>query len=201
MKDQKSIRLFQNSFLEALTHVHPAIPALLWLPVVGALFFGAMKSSLTVGEVLLWSCFGLLIWTLVEYLLHRFLFHFPATSVLGKRLIYLFHGIHHDSPNDATRLVMPPVVAIILASIFLGAFLLIFGPVFVLPFFAGFMTGYLIYDYIHYAVHHFRPRTSLGRYIKQNHMSHHFAEHGAKWGVSSPLWDFLLGTFHEKKRN
>lgn len=201
VKQQKSVRLFQSDFLESLTHVHPIVPALIWLPVVGYFFFGAMQSSLSVSAVAAWAFFGLLFWTLTEYTLHKYLFHFPAKSTFGKRIIYLFHGIHHDSPNDATRLVMPPVVATVLASIFLGLFWLALGPVLVLPFFAGFMSGYLIYDYIHYSTHHFRPRTVIGRYIKQNHMAHHFAEHHAKWGVSSPLWDFVFGTYHDKKRN
>jgi sterol desaturase/sphingolipid hydroxylase (fatty acid hydroxylase superfamily) len=38
-----------------------------------------------------------------------------------------------------------------------------------------------------------------GKYLKKFHMDHHFAEMGAKWGVSSPLWDIVFGTVEERR--
>jgi sterol desaturase/sphingolipid hydroxylase (fatty acid hydroxylase superfamily) len=60
-------------------------------------------------------------------------------------------------------------------------------------------VGYLCYDYIHFATHHFRPRTRVGKFLKQHHMLHHFAEHGSRWGVSSPMWDYVFGTLEEDR--
>ena len=65
---------------------------------------------------------GAFTWTISEYCLHRFLFHFPARSRLGKWLVFLFHGNHHEDPKDKTRLVMPPAGAIpIMAVLYLLA--------------------------------------------------------------------------------
>ena len=71
--------------------------------------------------------FGILLWTLTEYLIHRYIFHYEPKTRVGKRLHYMIHGVHHDYPNDARRLVMPPSVSVPLAFLFYGMFLLIFG--------------------------------------------------------------------------
>lgn len=196
-KEYKSIRLFKNPVLEALTHVHPAIPFLIWIPVVLFLMWFSAWGQLEMGLglTLAWAGAGVLFWTLTEYLMHRFVFHFKTENKVGKYLVFLFHGIHHDDPQDPTRLVMPPVVSITLGSLFFGLFQVVFGTGGT-PFFAGFIAGYLVYDYIHFATHHFRPKTAWGKTLKENHMKHHFIAHGAKWGVSSPLWDHVFRTFN-----
>jgi len=200
MRQYKSMPMFENPLLEKFSHVHPIVPLVLWLPVVGyCLWKAASNPTITVVEILSFFIAGVVTWTLAEYCLHRFLFHWNADSKIGKRIVFIFHGIHHDDPNDWTRLVMPPVPAIFLAVIFFSLFQVIFGVPKVFPFFSGFILGYLAYDYIHYATHHFKPRTAFGRYLKQNHMLHHFSHKGEKWGVSSPLWDFVFGTYLPKK--
>jgi sterol desaturase/sphingolipid hydroxylase (fatty acid hydroxylase superfamily) len=194
-KAYASIRIFKNPILEALTHVHPSVPFLIWVPVVlFCLYQSVTALSLGVGGTVSFAVAGLFFWTLTEYAMHRYVFHFAAKSKPGQYLVWLFHGIHHDDPQDPTRLVMPPVVSITLGVLFFGLFQIVFGPSGT-PFFAGFIAGYLVYDYIHYAVHHFRPKTALGKALKENHMKHHFIAHGAKWGVSSPLWDHVFKTF------
>ena len=95
---------------------------------------------------------------------------------------------------------MPPVAAMILACVLYSIFRVFLGPTFVEPFFAFFLIGYLCYDYIHYAVHHFTPRTRVGKMLKQSHMNHHFVSHDSRWGVSSPFWDYVFGTLEEPKR-
>jgi sterol desaturase/sphingolipid hydroxylase (fatty acid hydroxylase superfamily) len=193
--------MFENDFMESLSHVHPATPAIVWTPVIAWLIWRAfvvheLAASTVAGLALL----GLFVWTLSEYLLHRLVFHFQAKSAIGKRIHFMIHGVHHDAPDDATRLVMPPVAAFILAAVLYTIFRLPLGPVLVEPFFAFFLIGYLAYDYIHYYVHHFNPRTRIGKFIKQNHMMHHFVTHNARWGVSSPLWDYVFGTAEEPGR-
>ena len=192
----QSIRLFKNPLLEALTHVHPSVPFILWIPIIFAVLYRA-EVSLTLLPLVIFFALGLFFWTATEYLMHRYVFHFEASTKAGKYLVFLFHGIHHDDPQDPTRLVMPPAVSLLLGSAFYFLFLLMMGPVVSAPFFSGFIVGYLIYDYIHFAIHHFKPRTEVGRILKDNHMKHHFiAQHG-KWGVSSPLWDHVFGTFKQ----
>lgn len=199
-KNATSIRIFKSDFLERFTHVHPAVPLVMWTPVIGALLYRSFAvHEISIASFVLASVLGLLLWTLVEYVLHRFAFHAKPEGAYGKRVVYIMHGLHHDDPNDPTRLVMPPLPALIYAVLLFVVFRALMGPVFVEPFFAFFLVGYLAYDYIHYYVHHFTPKTKVGKWLKQNHMLHHFAEHGARWGVSSPLWDAILGTLEEKK--
>ncbi|NDF15002.1 fatty acid hydroxylase [bacterium] len=194
MKPHESIRLFNNPLLEALTHVHPSIPFLIWVPIVAySLLRSFALNDPTAAILLVFS--GLLFWTLTEYAMHRYVFHFQARSKAGQYLVYLFHGIHHEDPEDPTRLVMPPVVSLVLGGLFFVLFNLILGPARSLPFFAGFISGYLVYDYIHFATHHFRMRSAWGKALKENHMKHHYLKKGGKWGVSSTLWDHVFGTF------
>jgi sterol desaturase/sphingolipid hydroxylase (fatty acid hydroxylase superfamily) len=190
-------RLFKNPVLEAFTHVHPSVPFILWIPILAYLMFINQRSGIPVVLTLGMVAFGLFFWTLTEYVMHRYVFHFKATTRAGKYLVFLFHGIHHDEPQDPTRLVMPPVVSIVLGTAFYFLFKLVFGEPRVIPFYVGFMTGYLVYDYIHFAVHHFTPKTAWGRTIKENHMKHHFIKKQGKWGVSSPIWDHVFSTFKQ----
>ena len=195
--EDASIRLFKNSFLESLTHVHPITPLLFWSPVVVYLLWRALfvfdLPGLQVAALLVPA---LLVWSLVEYLAHRFVFHYHARSAVGKRLVYLFHGVHHETPQDKSRLVMPPAGAVIIMSFLWLLFSALIPSPWVEPFCAFFIAGYLIYDYTHYATHHFPMRHLLGRALKRYHMRHHYAGSNAKYGVSTPLWDWVFGTMH-----
>jgi sterol desaturase/sphingolipid hydroxylase (fatty acid hydroxylase superfamily) len=185
--------------MERFTHVHPITPLLLWGPIVGYLLYRAVViHGLAIASVLAVGLVALAFWTFAEYLLHRWVFHYVGETHISRRIQFMIHGLHHDDPNDATRLVMPPIGSLILGVIFYTAYRLLLGPIWADPFFAFFVVGYLCYDYVHYAVHHFRPRTRLGKYLKQNHMDHHFKSPETRWGVSSPIWDFVFGTFEER---
>jgi sterol desaturase/sphingolipid hydroxylase (fatty acid hydroxylase superfamily) len=190
-----SIRIFQSSFCEFFTHVHPITPLIIWAPVSGFFLWRAFTfTHLSAASVFGLAFMGFIFWTLAEYLLHRFVFHFSPGSPIEEKFQFIIHGLHHADPVDPTRLVMPPFASVILAVIFYSIFFSVLGPRATGSFFGGFIVGYLCYDYIHYAVHHFTPRTRLGKFLKQSHMIHHFVSHDARWGVSSPLWDYVFGT-------
>ncbi len=202
---EPQIRLFRSDLLESLTRVHPAIVVCIWAPVI-AWFLSetwtsrpttGMTGATILGAVLL----GLFVWTFVEYVLHRFVFHFAPErpSPWLQRLIFLFHGIHHVQPWDKTRLVMPPSVSIPLAMLFYALFAwvldsLLAAPAWLAPTFAGFLLGYLAYDLLHYATHHLPMPSPALRWLKRHHLLHHHATPDERFGVSSPLWDLLLGT-------
>ena len=196
------IRLFKSDFLEFFSHISPVTIVVIWLPV--AVFFLVRSIVKAAAGVFPWYIpvgflVGLFIWTFSEYILHRFVFHFPAKTPRMQRITFLFHGVHHAQPQCKTRLVMPPVVSIPLAAIFYGLFLLIWSVLFKLPnwvdpSFAGFLVGYLIYDLTHYATHHFPMRNGYFKFIKRYHMQHHYKTPNARYGVSSPLWDMVFKT-------
>jgi sterol desaturase/sphingolipid hydroxylase (fatty acid hydroxylase superfamily) len=196
------VRLFRSNFLEFFTHISPMVVLIIWVPLVAYFIVrsvlmlpaGASWLQIPVGILV-----GVFIWTLTEYMVHRFVFHFHAKSPQLQRFFFLFHGVHHYQPQCKTRLVMPPVVSIPLAALFYGIFYLVvdrlFGaPSWVPALFAGFILGYLVYDMIHYATHHFPMRSGYLRFLKRYHMQHHFKTPELRFGVSSPLWDKVFGT-------
>ena len=195
LKPGKNIRLFKNPVLETLTYVHPVMPAMMWIPIlIYAFVYGITRDQIGVSFSFTLAGFGFFIWTLAEYLLHRFIFHYHASTPFGKRLMYLFHGIHHDDPEDQRRLLMPPAAAALIALILYSLFASILGVVNVKPFFSGFLVGYLCYDYIHFATHFSRFKSGTFLKLKQNHMKHHFVKPDALYGVSSTFWDKVFRT-------
>jgi len=186
--------LFDSRFLDFFSRVHPAVPALIFVPVIAVSIWAGLDRGYGAPETIGLILVGLLWWTLTEYWLHRLVFHWEPDHPLGSRLHFIMHGVHHDHPNDRLRLVMPPAVSIPLSALFLGAFALILGVPAAYPTFAGFIAGYLLYDYTHYHVHHHVPRTRAGKRLREQHMRHHFQDHRYGFGVSTPLWDVVFGT-------
>jgi dihydroceramide fatty acyl 2-hydroxylase len=185
--------------MEWFTHVHPITPLLIWVPVVAFLFWRSYEThQLNAFSILSVAFVAFVFWTFAEYVLHRWVFHYVGDTQFSRRMQFMIHGLHHDDPSDYTRLVMPPFASIWLATGFYFLYRSILGPIWVDPFFAGFLIGYLVYDYTHYSVHHFRPRTRLGKMLKQNHMNHHFKAPDSLWGVSSPIWDYVFGTTQQR---
>ena len=193
--------LFQSRFLDFFSRIHPVVPAVIYIPVITLLLVTGARDGQGALELTgLWLA-GLAIWTFSEYWLHRLVFHWDPDNKLGHRLHFIIHGVHHDHPNDKMRLVMPPGASIPLALLFFGAFLLIFGTPTAYPLFAGFLTGYLLYDYMHYYLHHFVPKSKLGKHLREQHMRHHFQDHRFGFGVSSPLWDAVFRTMPRTRRS
>ena len=95
---------------------------------------------------------------------------------------------------------MPLGASLPLGAVFLGAFYLFFGMTVTEPLFAGMVIGYLVYDGTHYAVHHFKQTTHVGRFIKRHHMLHHHMDNDGGFGVSSPLWDVVFRTMPSVKK-
>jgi sterol desaturase/sphingolipid hydroxylase (fatty acid hydroxylase superfamily) len=195
------IRLFKSDFLEFFTHIHPVVVLILFVPVVIFCLARALTEVVPapVGPVFLTYIAGLLVWSLSEYLLHRFVFHFEPTQPWLQRVWYLIHGVHHEQPQCKTRLVMPPILSIPLAFFFYGLFSLVVGivlgmPRMVGPAFAGFLTGYLCYDMVHYAEHHLAMRWGFLKFLKRYHLRHHYKDADNGFGVSSPVWDVVFRT-------
>lgn len=194
----ETVPLFENPWLERLTHIHPAMPAVVFLPAVAWFLARSLEDTSWLVAAGL-AVLGLLLWSLTEYALHRWVFHYRPRSPLGKRLHFLVHGIHHDYPRDSTRLVMPPPVSVPLAALFWLAFRAAFGAQHE-AIFAGFLLGYVIYDAIHYATHHWRMNGRVGRFLAEYHLRHHFRDDDRGYGVSSPLWDYVFGTVATRTR-
>ena len=189
---EESIKLFQNQWMNSLSKVHFTVPLYIFIPAIIFFIYKALSNG--IGAVPLILCFlgGLAIWTVTEYFLHRFVFHYYPTSEFGKKIHFIFHGVHHDYPRDKKRLVMPPSASIPLATLFYFFFSIFFDQTTLFAFFPGFLTGYLAYDMMHYAMHHHNFKSGFFKKIKQHHMLHHYQDPSKGYGVSSSLWDKIL---------
>jgi hypothetical protein len=142
---------------------------------------------------------GFVFWTLIEYILHRFVFHHHPKTKFGEKINYIIHGNHHEYPRDKERLFMPPLPSIIISSSFFSLFYFVMNKnAFV--FFPGFMFGYLIYGSMHYAIHAFNPPFKWMKSLWRNHHLHHYKHSELGFGVSSTLWDHVFGTMFDMKK-
>jgi dihydroceramide fatty acyl 2-hydroxylase len=197
----ETCRMFESDFLERFSRIHPATPFLAWVPVSAFFLIRCLVRRELAPQVVagLFLC-GMLAWTLAEYVLHRYVFHWVNDTSWGRRIHFLLHGVHHDYPSDKDRLVMPLLTSVPLAVLFYAVFTFALGHVVGEPLFAGFVVGYLFYDGTHYYVHHFIPTSRWGKLLRRHHMTHHHADHDGGFGVSTPLWDVVFQTLPAKKR-
>ena len=195
---EESTRIFKSSLLEGLSKVHYLVPLFIFIPVIIFFIVQAFTRQLGLAGFFVFFLVGLLVWSATEYLLHRFIFHYYPISGIGKRIHFIFHGVHHDYPKDKKRLVMPLSASIPMATIFYFLFFLVLQQNQLFAFFPGFLLGYLIYDMLHYAMHHYNFKSGIMKKIKQHHMLHHYHDSSKGYGVSSALWDDILQTKFSK---
>jgi sterol desaturase/sphingolipid hydroxylase (fatty acid hydroxylase superfamily) len=186
--------MFESRLLDRFTRVHPAVPVLIYAPVVVLLAVYAVRRD-GLWDTLGLAALGYALWTLFEYWLHRIVFHFEPEQGVGAKLHWMIHGVHHDHPNDPMRLVMPPAASVPLAVLVVGAMWAAFGSVHAPAVAAGFLIGYLVYDEMHYALHHHVPKSRLGKKLRELHMRHHFQDDERGFGISAPYWDRVFGTY------
>jgi sterol desaturase/sphingolipid hydroxylase (fatty acid hydroxylase superfamily) len=185
--------MFGSPLLDRFTRVHPVVPVLIFVPAILALVLTG-EQRVGVGHAFGLVLGGYAVWTLTEYWLHRVVFHFEPQRGFGARLHWMIHGVHHDHPNDPLRLVMPPAASVPLALVVIGLLWLIVGPVHAPAVVGGFFVGYVIYDEMHYALHHHTPKSGLGKRLRELHMRHHFQDDERGFGISAPYWDIIFRT-------
>ncbi len=190
-----SPRMFESDLIDYFSRTHPLVVPALYvpgsaIPLVYDICILKLNPAISFGLFVL----GFIGWTLTEYWLHRAVFHFKPSGPRSKRIYFLIHGVHHQWPKDRYRLVMPPAVSISLYFLFGGLFYLVLGPKWMWAFHSGFVAGYLVYDMTHFATHHLRPLTAWGRRVRRHHLLHHAKNSNQRFGVSTPLWDWVFGT-------
>jgi sterol desaturase/sphingolipid hydroxylase (fatty acid hydroxylase superfamily) len=186
-------RMFDQAFLEWFSHVHPAtlpaiyVPASIWITWLG------LQAGISMPASAMLFVAGLVLWTFMEYMIHRYSFHFAPRGRIGVILAYLIHGVHHAYPEDHRRWVVPPVVSIPIALLLYFTFRLVLGR-FVNPLGAGVAIGYCVYDLMHYFIHRGRMKSRIGRFLRSHHMQHHYSTPARRFGVSTPFWDYVFRT-------
>ncbi|KAG6333019.1 hypothetical protein ID866_6072 [Astraeus odoratus] len=214
-----SARLFGPNILELCTRTVWYVVPLIWLPIAINLFARSMLqfsgpiphfwndplypfynvSSLTMNALSkTLPCFflGNLIWTLLEYGMHRFLFHIDdllPDKPIFLTLHFLLHGIHHYMPMDRLRLVMPPVLFATLQAPFTRLAYILFPTSVANGIISGAFTFYAVYDCMHYALHHTRLPAYMQE-MKKYHLAHHYKNFELGFGVTSKIWDYVFNT-------
>jgi len=207
-------RLFDSDLFEGFSRNPWYRIPMLWLPIAGYLLYQGLtfdypehsffdKFLLTGGAqfsaiaVALTFLFGIFIWTLAEYGLHRGVFHFDDPLPDHKYALYLhfiIHGIHHTIPMDPDRLVFPPVLGFIVYSIFFPAITWLLPGNFGRIFAVGFIIGYVCYDMTHIYIHHCQPFIEHLKEMKRYHNKHHYIDGDNAYGITSKIWDKVFGT-------
>lgn len=186
--------LYRSRALEVIFTLAPP-----WLPYVtiGPLAIAAMigaSSALGAGWLALDAALGMLVWSLVEYLMHRFLFHAPAKSEAARVVLLLVHGHHHLWPDDPRRVAATPIQFGSLALLLHGLTTLALPSPHARAVWAGTMLGYLAYEAAHWIAHHGRATDGALGALRRHHMQHHHVDPASRWGIGSPLWDYVFRT-------
>jgi len=198
--EDRSIRMFENNFLDFFSRVHWTVPIFVYMPVIGfSIYLTVIDGVMSIPAKFGLFFLGIFAWSFFEYFMHRFVFHYHPTSELGKKIHFMTHGVHHDYPQDSMRLVMPPIVSLPLATLFYFVFWGTLGSHYMWPIYGGFVLGYLAYDILHYATHHFTIHWKWFKFLRKHHMEHHYGDPDKGFGVSSTLWDIIFRSGFNKK--
>lgn len=199
-----TLRLFDSDFLESLTRTAWWVVPAVWMPIVALFSVLAMAEmysrwGLYQGAFIWANCFvlGVLIWTLCEYSLHRWVFHWQPNPNSHFQIVlhFLLHGLHHKTPMDGDRLVFPPAPAAVIVAFFYVVYSSILPWHVFCAFGSGKLFGYIGYDMIHFYLHHGSPRPLTNmHYLKVYHHNHHFKNFDAGFGISTSLWDYVFST-------
>lgn len=185
--------LFKNPVLNKLTETNSAVViGSAFLLSVISLSYGTLftESSPWAQPALMLT--GLVVFTLIEYLAHRFAYHSEEYKN-PEHWQYKIHGAHHEFPTDRDILAMPLPLMLLLSAVLFSIFRLIMGD-FAYPFFAGIILGYGLYLSIHVLIHTRKPPKNFFRYLWRHHNLHHFRYEDKAYGVSTPLWDIIFRT-------
>lgn len=200
-KNKGTKQLFTNPILEKLSRTHISIPLTIFFSyALVLLYWSVTHTSLTAVTTTALFVVGVLAFTLVEYLVHRYIFHMATYNRWREKFQYTVHGVHHEYPKDKDRLAMPPLLSVTISTVLLLICRLFLGD-YTFAFLPGFLVGYAYYLSIHYIVHVYQPPKNFFKILWVNHAIHHYKHGEYVFGVSSPFWDYVFGTMKEKKVN
>jgi len=190
----------KNRFIEILTRTHIAVPVSLYFIIAAGLLYYAIRfESISMSTLTVIGLFfgGWLFFSLLEYVMHRWVFHMSIHTKIRKKIQYLAHGLHHEYPKDSKTLAMPVPASLLLAIAFFSFFWVIMN-VYTYGFLPGVLVGYASYLFVHYIVHIYQPPKNYFKHLWNSHAIHHYKDNTVVFGVSSQLWDHVFGTMPKK---
>lgn len=136
---------------------------------------------------------GAAAWTATEYGLHRFLMH----ELRGRGLASVEHLKHHADVTYFSPASKKLASAATTTAVAYPATAAVAGRRWAAAFTAGLLTMYVGYEFAHRRTHTHPPRNRYGRWARRNHLHHHFGAPMRNFGVTSPLWDKVFGTYDD----
>lgn len=193
---QYRIKLFDNRWLDQLTVISAPVFISVWAAGLVLIAWAAAKAN---SPYPLLIVPGVLLWTLVEYAMHRYFFHWQPKSEKLQQLVFIMHGNHHAVPNDRLRNLMPLVVSMPVGALIWTGMVALAGPS-GNWLFMGFAIGYVFYDLVHYTCHQQSMNSRLGRALKLHHMHHHYQRETGNYSITLIFWDRVFGTALKRSR-
>ena len=154
------------------------------------------RGSLSVVQKGIWFGFGIVSWTFLEYVLHRWILHWSPRGMMNRVLMDRLHILHHNNPADDTQVCIPLLFSVVVwSAIYLVLWLLGAHNHAVLLFICGSFLMMIVYDIVHYSTHYMKAKNPYLKILKKHHMQHHFSDHTKRFGVTSPFWDIVFRTY------
>ena len=186
--------LFANRYFEFFTRSNPLVSWCMYLSVIWFfLYYSNSNYGMDYKIILFVFLMGLKFWSLFEYLIHRYVFHWVSNNPRVEKFTYLLHGNHHHFPKDKERLFMPPLPGLIMSMLVFLIMFVIAGK-WAFAFFPGFILGHLLQSSLHYAIHARKPPFKCVKFLWRNHHLHHYSNEEKGFGITSPFWDYIFRT-------
>jgi sterol desaturase/sphingolipid hydroxylase (fatty acid hydroxylase superfamily) len=144
-------------------------------------------------EWLVWVALGIGLWTLLEYGIHRLLYH-------GVDFFIRLHAVHHEEPD--AYIGAPPFIGIALIFLVITLPFLLFSLMAASGLTTGMLVGYMGYQLVHHTTHFWQPPRGTYLYrARLRHSGHHYHRDLGNFGVTTIFWDWLFGTVIHVSRN
>ena len=136
---------------------------------------------------------GVILFTLVEYSIHRWLLHNPRSA------FYHLHAVHHTDPDKYSAFLFPASLAILVPVWFLLMWMHYAAAAF---FLCGFSGGYFYFGMLHHVEHSTRINQIPFRWLQKRwaaHSVHHRIDQ-SNFGVMTSFWDYVFGTQQRQQK-
>lgn len=137
---------------------------------------------------------GAALWTLAEYVLHRFaMHHLHGRGIMSRE--HLEHHVHSRWDFSYTHILSWTGMLLVGFGVWMPLTRWVAGTAAGLAVAVGWAVGYFFYEYHHAMAHLRAPSSRYGRWLRRHHFHHHFGHPMSNHGVTTLVWDKAFGTY------
>ncbi len=134
---------------------------------------------------------GVVTWTLLEYLIHRWMGH---DRRFRRSPFGIEHVRHHIEGNYFAPTWKKLIAAAVVAAV-VGVPAIAIAGASGAAYVAGLVGFYGTYEWLHRREHTHAGIGPYGRWARRHHFHHHFVDGRTNHGVTTPIWDLVFGTY------